>query len=437
MTPGIVWRLAGASVGLILIAVLVARAGDHWAGVTALPPPTATPELIERGAYLAALGDCAACHSVRGQPPFSGGLRMETPIGAIYSTNITPDPKYGIGRFTFADFDRALRYGVANGHSLYPAMPYTSYYNTAPGDVAALYAYFRYAVAPAAAANRRGDIPFPLSMRWPLTYWRWLFASKPEPFQAPTGTSAEEARGAYLVEGLGHCGECHTSRDLFFALRARKPADGSRYLAGARIENYFAPSLRNNGPGSLTDWSQADLVAFLRTGANARGISFGSMSQVILHSTQYLTDADARAVARHLKSLDSTAQPRKAFVYDPTSHQRLEHGDASAPGAMVYLNNCAACHRPDGTGYERVFPPLAGNPVVQAPDPASVISIILSGSVTPNTPTTPAQFAMPPFAWRLSDREVAEVASFVRTSWGNHAAPTEIDTVQRLRIGGH
>jgi len=433
MTPRIAWRCAGAAVGLVLVAVIVARVGDHMAGRTALPLPAPTAELIQRGAYLAKLGDCAACHSVRGELPFSGGLRMRTPIGAIYTTNISPDPRYGIGRFTLADFDRALRYGVAEGHSLYPAMPYTSYYNTTPEDVAALYAYFLDAVAPAAVPNRPGEIPFPLSMRWPLTYWRWLFASKPQAFAARAGMSPEEARGAYLVEGLGHCGECHTSRNVFMQLRALTPLDGSRYLAGARIESYFAPSLRSEGAGSLSDWNAADLAAFLRTGGNARAISFGSMSDVIVHSTQYWRDADARATARYLKSLRSPDLPQQFFAYDPASHEMLEDGNVSVPGALLYLNNCAACHRPDGNGYERAFPPLAGNPVVRAPDPASVISVILSGSVTPRTPATPAQFAMPAFGWRLSDREVSEVASFIRASWGNHAAPVQPDTVERLR----
>src|SRR3984957_14952092 len=160
--------------------------------VSSMPAPTV--QLIDRGAYLAKLGDCAACHSIPGQPAFSGGLKMGTPIGAIYSTNITPDATYGIGRFTFVDFDKALRDGVADGHSLYPAMPFTSYYNTKPEDVQALYAYFKYAVAPANIPNRASDIPFPLSMRWPLTYWRWLFASKPVPFRPPAGLNAAQVQ---------------------------------------------------------------------------------------------------------------------------------------------------------------------------------------------------------------------------------------------------
>lgn len=427
--------LTGGAIAALAAAIAVSYVGDGAAGENVSPTPGRNAELIDRGAYLAKLGDCAACHSIPGRPAFSGGLKMGTPIGAIYSTNITPDPTNGIGRFTLADFDRALRYGVAEGHSLYPAMPFTSYYNTKPEDVRALYAYFRYAVAPAEIPNRASDIPFPLSMRWPLTYWRWLFASKPTSFTAPAGLDGLQAQGAYFVDGLGHCGECHTPRNLFMQLKAVGRADGSQYLRGAVIESYFAPSLRSSGAGSLRDWSEEELVEFLRTGANSRGIAFGSMSDVIIHSTQYMTEDDARSTARYLKSLGSPEQVGQSFVYDATSHRALKTGDASAEGAMVYLDNCAACHRPDGRGYERVFPALAGNPVVEAGSPDSVISIILQGSTSPRTAAAPAQFTMPAFAWRLSDVEVLQVANFVRSSWGNRGTQVKLQDVGRLRPG--
>ena len=413
--------------------MVISYLGDKAVGENVSFTPERNADLIDRGAYLAKLGDCAACHSIPGQPAFSGGLKMGTPIGAIYSTNITPDPTHGIGRFTFADFDRALRYGVADGHSLYPAMPFTSYYNTKPEDVRALYAYFRYAVAPASVPNHATDIPFPLSMRWPLTYWRWLFASKPAPFTAPAGLDRAQAQGAYFVDGLGHCGECHTPRNMFMQLKAVRQTDGAQYLNGAVIESYFAPSLRTDGAGSLADWSEVELAQFLQTGANARGIAFGSMSDVIIHSTQYMSEADARATAHYLKSLDSQVRSDPSFTYDPNSDKALKRGDASTAGAMVYLDNCAACHRPDGRGYERVFPALAGNAVVEASSPESVISIIFKGSTTPRTAQTPAKFTMPGFAWRLSDIEVLEVANFVRSSWGNRGPQVTLKDVQSLR----
>jgi alcohol dehydrogenase (quinone), cytochrome c subunit len=418
----------------LLVAVGVAHVSDSSVGEKNLVAPTATPAIVARGAYLARLGDCAACHSVPGKPAYSGGLRMAIPIGAIYTTNITPDSKNGIGRMSLDDFDRALRFGVAEGHSLYPAMPFTSYYNTRPEDVAALYTYFKYAVSPAAVANRPSDIVFPLSMRWPLTFWRWFFAPTPKSFAAPPGTDPKLSQGAYFVEGLGHCGECHTPRALTMQVKATTPAGGTAYLSGAVIENYFAPSLRSSGPGSLGAWSEGELAQFLETGANSQGIAFGSMSDVIIHSTQYLTPEDALATAKYLKSLRSSdEQPATRFTYDTTEHLALKSGDASKPGARIYLDNCAACHRPDGVGYELVFPRLAGNPVVQAGNALSVVSIVLDGSQTPRTARTPAQFTMPRFAWRLTDQGVADVVNFVRTSWGNRASSVSPADVAETR----
>jgi alcohol dehydrogenase (quinone), cytochrome c subunit len=425
--------LAIAVAGL-LVAVGIAHVSDGGTGENNLVAPAPTPSVIARGAYLARLGDCAACHSIPGKPAYSGGLRMAIPIGAIYTTNITPDFNNGIGRMSLDDFDRALRFGVAQGHSLYPAMPFTSYYNTRPDDVAALYTYFKYGVPAAAVPNRTNDIVFPLSMRWPLTFWRWFFAPKPKPFVVSAGMDPQLAQGAYFVEGLGHCGECHTPRAVTMQVKATTPAGGASYLSGAVIENYFAPSLRNGGPGTLGAWSEEELAQFLETGANAQGIAFGSMSDVIIHSTQYMTPADALATAKYLKALrNPDEKPAKRFTYDATGHLALKNGDASKPGARIYLDNCAACHRPDGVGYELVFPRLAGNPVILAGNPQSLISIVLDGSQTPRTARTPAQFTMPRFAWRLSDKDVADVVNFIRTSWGNSASPVSSADVAKMR----
>lgn len=430
----VLFIIGAAGIAVSLAAVGISWMSDHNAGENDLMGPAPTSALIARGAYLAKLGDCAACHSIPSKPPFSGGLRMKIPIGAIYTTNITPDEEHGIGRYNLSDFDRALRFGVAEGHTLYPAMPFTSYQNTKPEDVVALYAYFKQSVKPAAIPNRSSEIPFPLSMRWPLTYWRWIFAPTPAPFRASPGRDPDGARGAYFVEGLGHCGECHTPRAITMQVKASTPAGGSAYLSGAVIENYFAPSLRNGGSGTLGEWNTADLAQFLQTGANAQGIAFGSMSDVITHSTQYMTSEDALATAKYLKTLGNPSEAAQApFVYDAREHHALKNGDASKPGAILYLDNCAACHRPAGLGYERVFPRLAGNSVVQAQNSLSVISIVLDGSRTPRTGAAPAQFTMPSFAWRLSDQDVADVVNFVRTSWGNQASATSVGEVSRTR----
>ena len=414
-------------------AMAVARLGDSRTGNSSMAEPRESSEMIARGAYLAAMGDCAACHSVPGKPAFSGGLRMEIPIGAIYTTNITPDPINGIGNFTLADFDRALRFGVADGHTLYPAMPFTSYGNTRPEDVEALYAYFRYGVPPASVPNRPNDIVFPLSMRWPLTYWRWIFAPTPRPFAASANVDAAVARGAYFVDGLGHCGECHTPRAVTMQMKATSAAGGTDYLAGAVIEGYFAPSLRSGGKGTLAEWTVADIAEFLRTGTNARGTAFGSMTEVIAHSTQNMKAEDAVDTAKYLKSIVDPGATQARFAYDQTTGSGLRSGADQARGARVYLDNCAACHRPDGKGYDRVFPPLAGNPVVLAANPDSVISVVLKGATTPRTAPTPAQFAMPSFAWRLSDEQIADVVTFVRRSWGNDAEEVSARAVSSLR----
>jgi alcohol dehydrogenase (quinone), cytochrome c subunit len=390
--------------------------------------------LITRGEYLAKLGDCGACHSTPGNPPFSGGLKMALPIGAIYTTNITPDKTYGIGRFTLADFDRALRFGVANGHTLYPAMPFASYAIVTREDVKALYAYFESGVAPAPVPNKKSDILFPLSLRWPLTYWRWVFAPKPKPFDGKTFVDAAVARGAYFVEGLGHCGECHTPRGVALQVKAQNGRDGDQFLRGGPVENWYAPSLRNGGPDTLAEWSELQISQFLQSGANHSGIAFGSMSDVIVNSTQFLSAEDSAATAKYLKTLqDPPANGRPRFAYDERTDRELASGDANKRGALLYLDNCAACHRPDGRGYEGVFPSLAGNPVVEAENPLSLVSIVLLGSTTSRTSMTPAQFAMPAFAWRLTDQDAADIVSFIRSSWGNDAKPIEAPKVAALR----
>jgi mono/diheme cytochrome c family protein len=281
--------------------------------------------------------------------------------------------------------------------------------------------------------NRPNDIVFPLSMRWPLTYWRWIFAPTPPPFAASANVDAAVARGAYFVDGLGHCGECHTPRAVTMQMKATSAAGGTDYLAGAVIEGYFAPSLRSGGKGTLAEWTVADVAEFLRTGTNARGTAFGSMTEVIAHSTQNMKAEDAVDTAKYLKSIVDPGATQARFAYDQTTGSGLRSGADQARGARVYLDNCAACHRPDGKGYDRVFPPLAGNPVVLAANPDSVISVVLKGATTPRTVPTPAQFAMPSFAWRLSDEQIADVVTFVRRSWGNDAEEVSARAVSSLR----
>ncbi|WP_449424854.1 c-type cytochrome [Rhodanobacter lindaniclasticus] len=408
------------------------------------PPPvpaaydSATPEqqaaLLKQGEYLARVGDCVACHTAPGGQPFAGGLAMASPIGAIYSTNITPDPT-GIGGYSYGDFDNALRHGIRkDGSTLYPAMPYPSYARITDADTQALYAYFMHGVAPVAQANKATGIHWPLSMRWPLAIWRRLFAPKVVAWQAPAGADPQVSRGAYLVEGLGHCGACHTPRAWTLQEKALSDGDGRVFLSGsAPLEGWIAKNLRGDHKDGLGSWSEPQLVQFLKTGRSERSAVFGGMSDVVEHSTQYFSDADLAAIARYLKSLPAQDPNDAPNHYDDRVAKALWQGDDSQPGAAIYLDNCAACHRSDGQGYARVFPALAGNPVLQTADATSLINLVLQGDTLVATRTAPSTFTMPGFAWRLSDREVADVVTFIRGSWGNQAAPVSAHDVAKLR----
>ncbi|QXI36555.1 cytochrome c [Pseudomonas xantholysinigenes] len=391
------------------------------------------PALLKQGEYLARAGDCVACHTAKGGKPFAGGLPMETPIGTLYSTNITPDAT-GIGNYRYEDFERAVRQGIGkDGSTLYPAMPYPSYARVSDQDMQALYAYFMHGVQPVAQANKDSDIPWPLSMRWPLAFWRGLFAPEVKAFDA-AGRDPVVARGAYLVEGLGHCGACHTPRAITMQEKALEAGDGEAFLAGsAPLEGWIAKSLRGDHKDGLGSWNEAQIVTFLKTGRNERTAVFGGMSDVVEHSMQYMSDADLTAIARYLKTLPAVNPGDQPFQADPAVAKALWQGDDGKTGAALYVDNCGACHRTDGQGYARVFPALAGNPVVQGQDPTSLIHIVLEGATLPATATAPSTFSMPGFGWRLSDQQVADVVNFIRSSWGNQAPAVDAGQVKALR----
>ncbi|OJA79152.1 alcohol dehydrogenase [Burkholderia ubonensis] len=428
LATGAAWLALGLASG-------AAVAQPAAAPAAAASAPHAADALVARGAYLARAGDCVACHTASGGKPFAGGLKFDTPIGAIYSTNITPDPKTGLGGWTLDEFDRALRSGVRrNGDTLYPAMPFPSYARLTDDDVKALYAYFMHGVAPVQQENSAVDIVWPLSMRWPLAFWRKLFAPAPKPFDAAPYPDPVVARGAYLVQGLGHCGACHTPRAPTMQERGLTDADGPDFLAGgAAIDGWVPTSLRGEPRTGLGTWTEAEIVQFLKTGRTPRTAAFGGMTDVVGHSMQHMTDDDLTAIARYLKKLPPKVQGETRYAYDAAAANALQAGDASKPGAAVYRDNCMACHRSDGRGYTRVFPALGGNPVVQGDDPTSLIHVVLEGGALQGTHAAPSAFTMPPFGWRLSDQEVADVANFVRTSWGNTGAPVSAAQVAKVR----
>ncbi|WP_066098540.1 cytochrome c [Xanthomonas massiliensis] len=428
---------------LVLVAVVVFVAALVYAFVPthtrAIPAAagTADPALIEKGRYLAAAGDCTACHTAAGGKPFAGGLGIASPIGEIYSTNITPDADTGIGGYTLDQFDRALRHGIAaDGSTLYPAMPYPSYARMNDDDVKALYAYFMHGVEPVKAENRKPDIVWPLSMRWPLAIWRKTFAPDPEKvaFDPARYADPKIARGAYLVQGPGHCGSCHTPRAPTLQEKALDES-GADYLAGGQvIDGWGAVSLRGNSGAGLGRWSEQDIVDLLKTGRNPHAAVIGQpMGDVIEHSTQHLSEDDLHAIAAYLKTLPASTPETASYTASDATAKALQAGINDSRGAELYVDNCAACHRTDAKGYATVFPSIEGNATVLAQDPTSVIRLILAGSSMPPTQTRPSNLGMPGFAWRLDDAEVATLATYLRNSWGNKAPAVTASQVAKVR----
>jgi mono/diheme cytochrome c family protein len=381
--------------------------------------------------YVARAADCVACHSIPGGKPFAGGLKMGTPLGAIYATNITPDPQTGIGRYSLAEFDLAVRQGIAkDGHHLYPAMPYPSYVKLTDADVTALYRFFMRQVPPARQANLKSEIPALLSFRWPLAFWNYFFAPSGSYVAKPDHDAAWN-RGAYLVQGPGHCGACHTPRGI--AIQEKAVDDSiADFLAGAELDGWYASSLRGDLRTGLGTWSTQDIGEFLKHGHNRIGAAFGSMTDVVNNSTSYLSDSDIGAIADYLKSLPATSM-QKAVAYDNATTVALRNKPATQPGAAVYTGACASCHGFDAKSFPPYMPALAGNPVVLDDNPASLINEVLNGSIPLVAKGTPAAYRMPQFRQQLSDQDIAEVVTFIRDRWGNQASAVTAPQVAKLR----
>jgi alcohol dehydrogenase (quinone), cytochrome c subunit len=394
------------------------------------------PVAIERGRYLAAAADCAACHTRAHGDAFAGGLAIASPIGTIYSTNITPDRQTGIGNYTLDEFSRAVRHGIgARGDTLYPAMPYPSYSRISDEDIALLYDYFMHSVEPVHRVNADNGIPWPLSIRWPLAIWRKTFAPIVEP-PAYAGRYPDPliARGAYLVQGPGHCGACHTPRA--FTLQEEAMDDSSNlYLSGGqKIDGWFAVNLRGNSADGLGGWSEDDIVAILRTARTPTAAVIGAaMGDVVVHSTQHLAAEDQHAIAAYLKTLSPAPGSRSGFAANPATARELQAGRDFISGSDIYLDNCAACHRSNGEGARGAFPKIAGNSSVLSADPSSMIRLVLSGSALPATAAAPSALGMPPFGWRLSDLQVAQLLTFIRGGWGNQASSVSAAQVASVR----
>ncbi len=394
------------------------------------------PADISRGAYLARVGDCIACHTAGPQsPPFAGGLPLNSPFGIIYSTNITPDPLTGIGNYSLKDFGRAVRNGVAKGgRRLYPAMPYPSFTAITDDDIRALYAYFMHEVTPVNHKPPETKLPFPFNIRLSLFFWDAAFV-RHKRFEPDNDRDDQWNRGAYLVRSLGHCGACHTPRGLAFQGRAYTESS-PKYLRGALVDNWFAANLRGDPASGLGRWSETDIVAFLETGHGGQIAAFGSMIDVIGNSTQYFHKDDLDAIAHYLKSFPAYGEKASYKPDTPAvaiALSAMVTGEVERPGAGLYQSFCVKCHQETGTGEPGKFPKLAGNSIVLSENPASLIRLLLEGSRTAQTKTGPTSQEMLSFAKEFSDQQIAEVLSFIRNSWGNKAPPVTTRQVSSLR----
>jgi mono/diheme cytochrome c family protein len=393
-------------------------------GATAQQLPKSDPALIAKGEYLARAGDCIACHTAREGKIFAGGLPMETPFGTLYTSNITPDPQTGIGTWTSDQFFTTMHNGrFPDGGLLYPAMPFASYTKVTREDSDAIFAYLR-SIPPVQQVNRPHDLRFPYNNRSLIIGWRTLFFREGEYKPDPT-KSADWNRGAYLVEGLGHCGMCHT------AINALGGSSESQAFEGGLIpmQNWYAPSLTSNKEAGLGDWSIEEISDLLRTGVSSRGVVYGPMAEVVYNSLQYLNDDDTRAMAVYLKSLAQGTSPEKPAAPLPSAESSL----LLSFGKPIYDRECAGCHGAAGLGMPPHYPPLAGNPSIQMVSAVNAIRMVLNGGYPPGTAGNPRPYGMPPFAQRLSDDEVAAVVTYIRTSWGNRGEPVSARQANELR----
>jgi mono/diheme cytochrome c family protein len=367
-------------------------------------PPSA--ETIARGKALVDAADCGSCHTADPARPLAGGKRIDTPFGGIFSPNLTPDRETGVGAWTDDEFYRALHEGVArNGSRYYPAFPYPNFTKITRDDVLAIRAYL-------STLTPVRNTPPPAQLRWPLNYrvvmrgWNLLFF-RPGTFEKNPQKSDEWNRGAYLVEGAAHCGACHTPKNMFGADKR-----GQAYGGGV-IDGWFAPRLDGAERGGLSSWSVDDITEYLQSGRNARSHAGKLMAEVVVNSTSKMSDADVRAIAVYLKDLPA-GTPEPAVSPPPPPQM--------ADGARIYKGACIACHEADGSGAPRIYPPLPGNANLQSADPSSTLRIILDGAQTVTTPRAPNTGSMPAYAGKLTDQEIADVATYIRNAWGN-AAP--------------
>jgi mono/diheme cytochrome c family protein len=393
-------------------------ASDGSRGVVAA---TANQSLAERGRYLADAGNCFSCHTQGRGAPYTGGVPFQTPFGTIYSTNITPDEKTGIGGWSREQFRRAMHEGIAaDGSFLFPAFPYTAFTKVSDADVDAIYAFLR-TLKPVSSTPPENDFIF--SMRWPMRIWNSMFFKKGR-FVADRAQTPEWNRGAYLVEGLGHCGACHSPRNYMMAEISEQALEGgvmADKVAHDKVRPWSAVNLTPS-KNALGSWSLTDLTKYLHSGFSPRAGSFGPMNEVIVNSLKKLTAQDVRAMAVYLKSL-----PVKEYKGANVTPEQAK------AGAAIYEDRCEECHSASGRGGIFSAPPLAGSAIVQADNPASLINVVLYGPQLPKEVSFGAWETMPAYGDKLSDAEVVAVNNYIRGSWGNVGRPLTTEEVAAQR----
>jgi mono/diheme cytochrome c family protein len=402
-----------------------------FTAASALAPhaSAANPDgLAERGAYLVAAGNCTSCHTAENGAPFAGGVAFETDFGTIFSTNITPDAETGIGGWSLEEFTVAMRRGERpGGEHLYPVFPYTSYTKVSDEDIAAIHAYLKTVPAVRATAPAN-DLSFPYNQRWALGLWKSLFFDEGR-FEGQPSQSEQWNRGAYLVEGLGHCGECHTPRNFLGALDTELAFTGSSYLQriDGKLSVWSAPNLTGAKTG-LAMWSHEDIAGLLKLGFSERAGVFGPMNEVVVNSTRHLSAEDVNAMTTYLKSLPAREMEGDAAADD----------DVLRAGSLQYDIHCGTCHLPTGDGSAETGPPLVGSPVVLDRDPSSLINITLYGAQLPETAPSKAWQGrgwkrMEAYAGKLSDEQAAALLSYVRNAWGHEAGAVSPEQIAKQR----
>ena len=424
-----------AHLALPLAALLLALHGPAAAQAVG----NADSALVQRGQYLATAGDCVACHTAPGGKPMAGGLLLPTPLGAIVATNITPSKTHGIGNYTLAQFNDALRKGVrADGQHLYPAMPYTSYALVTDDDASAMYAYFMQAVAPVDSAPPATALPFPFNIRLSMAAWNLLFLDS-KTFSPDASQSVEWNRGAYLARGLAHCSTCHSPRNLMMA------EDFSRDLGGGEVGPWHAPNITSDNNSGIGGWSEQELVSYMRHGHAAnKGQASGPMAEAVDHSLRHLNEADLRAMAVYLKTVPAqrdAADTQPVYAWGKASDDLNSLRGVALPkdlnemtGPQLYDAHCATCHQASGQGsFDGGLPPLFHNTALGRANTNNLVMVMLEG-IQRHADTT--ELRMPGFAKQLSDRQIATLGSYLGQRYGNPQARVSTEQVKSLRAGG-